>query len=544
MPYMKASITRLAVPALLLSALVLVPFFGKAFTIDDTVFLFEARHALMDPLHPTAFEMTWEHSPERVSHLVPTGPVMAWLLIPSIVTGGSERAAHVVQLTMLWLAILATVSLARRLGLSDLWASASGVILVAMPAVLGMAGTAMPDVPAMAFGVAGLERLAAWRQDRRVCQAVLAAVLLGLASLARSHLILLLGVGALFLSDTKSSRCSWRDRLQISTPLSAALLFIVAIAYLTRDPLPGAGTMVGAAIHYSSGTISRLASNVVAFPIHWVLAMAFAFPWMALRWRIMVQSRATVLVAFVSFLLSMVALAYSGHQSLYLAIIAGLGVAVLWDAITIGWKENNLDHLALGLWLLIGLAAAPYVNLPPKFLVVSAPAAAILVAREMELHSGKVPWIILGTAVALGLGLGLAILRADAAFADVGRRAAAELIVPRVSAGQRVWFVGRWGFQWYAEKAGARPATLTPPFPSSGDAVAVSVASARSEEVLSMIGSRCAQLTQVAYLEDASPGGRLMNKRLGAGFYSNASGYLPWVWGDSIIDAIVVWQIE
>ncbi len=79
-----------------------------------------------------------------------------------------------------------------------------------------------------------------------------------------------------------------------------------------------------------------------------------------------------------------------------------------------------------------------------------------------------------------GCALGFAILRADAAFADVGRRAAAELIAPRIAAGERVWFLGRWGFQWYAERAGARPVTLTAPFPARGDEVVVATASARS----------------------------------------------------------------
>jgi hypothetical protein len=33
----------------------LIPFLNKAFTIDDTMFLLQAKHLLSDPLHPTAF---------------------------------------------------------------------------------------------------------------------------------------------------------------------------------------------------------------------------------------------------------------------------------------------------------------------------------------------------------------------------------------------------------------------------------------------------------------------------------------------------------
>ncbi|HJV37138.1 hypothetical protein, partial [Geomonas sp.] len=112
---MKNSVLYTAFPALLLAAILLFPFLGKAFTIDDPLFLCQARHALVDPLHPTAFMMAWADTSERVSQLVPSGPVMAWLLIPAIMAGGAEWVAHATQLVMLWIAILATVSLARRL---------------------------------------------------------------------------------------------------------------------------------------------------------------------------------------------------------------------------------------------------------------------------------------------------------------------------------------------------------------------------------------------------------------------------------------------
>ena len=253
-----------AMPAFLLSALVLIPFLNKAFTIDDPVFLFEARHALEDPLHPTAFVMTWAEMPERVSRMVPTGPVMAWLLVPTVLANGAEWLALATQLTMLWLAVLATVSLARRFGLPQQWQTASGLIVVAMPAVLGMAGTAMRDVPAMALGIAGIERLMTWGQDRRISQALIAAVLFGLAPLTRTHQVLLLGVGGILLLGPTFLFKVLRDRNATFLPLVAALLIILAVSFTTSDPHPGAGSLAGAAIRYSSVSISQVAKNAVA----------------------------------------------------------------------------------------------------------------------------------------------------------------------------------------------------------------------------------------------------------------------------------------
>jgi hypothetical protein len=35
-----------------------------------------------------------------------------------------------------------------------------------------------------------------------------------------------------------------------------------------------------------------------------------------------------------------------------------------------------------------------------------------------------------------------------------------------------------------------------------------------------------------------------MSFALGAGFYNNAWGYLPWAWGDDAIDRYALWRLE
>ncbi|HVP68043.1 MAG TPA: hypothetical protein VMT17_12340 [Anaeromyxobacteraceae bacterium] len=153
---MKLTAIRPAIPALLLALLVLVPMWDKAFTIDDTLFLLQAKHVLSDPLHPTAFDVVWDlPKPERLSQILPSGPVMAWLLVPAVAGHASELIAHGIETPLLLLAILATVSLALRLGLSTGSARVAGLLLACTPAVLAMAGTAMPDVPAMALSYQG-----------------------------------------------------------------------------------------------------------------------------------------------------------------------------------------------------------------------------------------------------------------------------------------------------------------------------------------------------------------------------------------------------
>jgi hypothetical protein len=527
------------VPAILLAAAILVPFLDKAFTIDDTVFLREAEHAVGDPLHPTAFEMVWSDTPARVA---PTsGPVMAWLLVPAILAGGSERVAHLVQFAMLALALVATVSLGIRLGVPTGWASAAGLVLAATPALLGMAGTAMADVPAMSLGVLGLERLVAWKQERRWHQAIPAAVLLGLAPLARSHLVLVLGVGALLLVGDFLKASTWRaERWTLWVPLLAAPVVTGLIMVITRDPAPGASGLVGTT--GATASFGRVPTNTVAFATHWVLALPLALPWVLLRLSAMLRrwwalALGVVLMGLLLYLSRRPPL----PTQWFIAPVAGLGFAVLCDVLTDGWNRRDGAQLALGLWLLVALVATPYFQVPSKFLLASAPAAALLVARQASKSHGRLPLLALGLTCALGVALGVAILRADAAFAGLGRRAAAALIAPQAASGRTVWFTGHWGFQWYAEKAGGRIVTATPPYPSPGDLVVMS----RNSEAgyrINMMLVRNFRLRHLGEVADRTPGGRLMAN--GAGFYSNGWGFLPWAWDSDVLDAFLLLQVE
>lgn len=526
-------VARAALLPCALACLTLVPFLGKAFTMDDTVFLFEARHALRDPLHPTAFEMTWTYVPERVSAFVPTGPVMAWLLVPTVLAGGSEAVAHTTQLLLVLLAILATVSLALRLGLSRAWAMASGLALAAAPTLLAMAGTAMPDVPAMALGVTGLERLVAWREEGRRHQAVAAAVLLGLAPMTRTHLVLLLGVAALLLVPDPLSPLGWARVPIRRWALLAASAAVAAVVYLaTRDPAPQGGQIVGAALALTS--TEHLSLNALSLPIHWALASPFALGWSVLRLRAMARRWWVLLAASLAASWPIASL-NEPDAPFWLAPVAGLGAAALVDVVLEALRRRDSTWIALAAWMLVPAPAIVYSHLPSKYLLASAPAAALLLARAAA--GRRLGRIAIAATAVLGVALGVAILRADAAFAEVGRTGVRLLARPLVAAGRNVWYDGHWGFQWYAEAAGARCWSAAPPQPAPGDFI---VSNARRSIPLDEAAFDA--LVHLRRYEDRRPGGRLMSRAAGAGFYSNVWGLLPWAWGDDLIDAVDLWQ--
>src|SRR5258705_2565481 len=116
-----ARVLRAAWPALAIIALGLAPFRDKAFTIDDTLFLRVAEHALVEPLAPMAFPYTWADRTERMSELLANGPLGGYLLVPTLLAGGAEWVAHVTWWVLCAVAVLATVSLGLRIGLSTLY---------------------------------------------------------------------------------------------------------------------------------------------------------------------------------------------------------------------------------------------------------------------------------------------------------------------------------------------------------------------------------------------------------------------------------------
>ena len=525
-----------ASPALIVAALLLLPFARKAFTIDDTLFLKQAGQVLKDPLHPTAFQAVWSEAPVplRMSAIMPSGPVMAYLLVPSILLDGAEWAAHLAVLATMLLALVATAALALRLGLDEAEARWAALLLACTPSAVGMAATAMPDVPAMAFGVLGLERALAFRQDRRWHQAVLSALGLALGALSRPHAILLVAVaGLLFLVQGGSLRDRIRGAGTAWLPLLAAPLLFLAVLVMTRDPVTGAGATAFAAETFSGWAF--VGSNLVAYAVHWVLVVPLAIPWTAMRWKRLI--RGPVLYIGAAAGTAAVALATNHHRyAPVIGPIAGLGLAVLWDVFADARTRRDLLQGALGAALLVPLPIVAYLHLPSKYLLVSAPAAVVLVVRALRSRGPRFARPVLAATLVLGAALGLLIVRADADFAGLARRATADWIAPRVAAGQRVWFSGHWGFQWYAEKAGARPLTSTPPLPAAGD-FAVADLAAFGVRILARN-----DLAPLAAMTEGKPGGRIIAPERCAGFYSNSWGFLPWTWSSKVNKRFVLFQ--
>jgi len=518
---------RLALPAFAVVIAVFVFFHDKAYTIDDPFFLLQADQVLKDPLNPSGFEIVWGPQLGRASEVSPTGPGMAYILTPTVAFGAQEWIGHLTVLSFLAFAGLLMASFAQHLGASPAEARLGSTALVTIPAVLALAGTVMPDVPAMAMGLFGLERCMALRRDRRPAQAAAALLAFTAAILIRSHAVMLLPVAAIFLVGDRLREGRWRESLDFGRlwPLPAAMLLVAAIAWITRDTQSGSMNFVTSLDFLKARAIPR---HLAGFFFHFVFALPFALAWSLMHFRRL--SFRVFLAAFVVLALML------PLKSVWAIPIAAFGATALIDALRDCWNSRDPDRLALGLWLIAALPVSIYVHLPAKYLVISSPAIALLLILDSRSLSVPARRALLGGFIGFGTLLGLLILQADARLAAVGREAATRLIAPRTEAGRQVWYAGSWGFHWYAEAAGADALGADPEAPVPGDFIAYSSfrSGALGEDHIGHLVDKVA---------DEGPAGRVMDAGVGAGFYSDIYGYLPWSWGDGVIDQYELWRV-
>jgi hypothetical protein len=534
----KRGILSLAAPGILLVLVCLVLFLNKAYTIDDPWFLLEARQIMKTPLQPMSFPICWMGNELCLDSAGSLGAgtaqaLMGYLLIPTILAGGAEWVAHLLQIFLACIAVLAMVRLALRLGFDRTQATLAGLLLAAIPPFLSMASTAMPDIPAVALGLTGIERLLAWKDEQRWHQAVLASLMLGLAPWARPHLALLLPLGALWLFDEFQFRpaiAQLRRKAWLWAPVLIAACILAGVDLLTRDRG-----------HQSSDILignGSITPNLAAYGLYLFFPIPFAAVWLAAHCR-----KAVLLVVLPAIPFLIAALFFAPQPSLrnlleYWPLIFALyGLIALIHMIVRSLRARDRLGILLGLWVSIPLPAVIYAHLPIKYMTAVLPAIVLILLRLLPPLPRPRAWSAYGGIIIACATYSCLLLIADADFAEYGRRAAAELIAPRVAAGEKVWFGGQWGFYWYAQQAGAAVSKPGEAGPHAGELLAVGLAEGGGHTL-----NRFPHRKLIDARAYDSPHGRTMG--FGGGLYSNFSGKALWVWSPQAVNVYELWRIE
>jgi hypothetical protein len=502
---MRTTNLRLAAPALFLAGLLLLPFLNKPFTIDDPLFLRAAQHALVDPAHPADFEQIWNAGDRlRLSQYWLGGTLPAYLLIPVAVLGAREWVAHLYQFLFLCGFVLASVAVARRFCSDPRQAGTVGLLVGTNPVTLAMAATCMPDIMAAAFGTLGIERVLAFREQRRTTAGALAAISLAAAVLCRATTAPLLAVAALLLMP--DYRRWW--------PVGAALLLAAAGAMAGRD---ASGNTLADSFQ-SLTALRNVPRNAVSFLAFQALTGPILLYWLLSRgWR-----TAAAVAGLVG---AGLALAQLPPQNLrQYAVPAALGLCFVAALLDIGGRVRNARLLLV--WLLAGLVALPYVYMSAKYLLPGIPAAALLIVLHAARLRQQRHTLTVAILIAAGWISGALIIVGDTTLAASGRDAVAREVPHLLGTGASVWAGGQWAFLEYAQRAGARALANQPPFPRPGDYVLIS-----RLDYYGKFDQMPLRRDLLHSTRDVRCGVFVLNRALHAGFFSNRFGYLPFSFG-------------
>jgi hypothetical protein len=513
---------------------------GRPFHIDDALFLRCARETALHWGSPYAGEVNWYGTVEPIHAVMRNppswnyvlallGPALAW----------SERLLHLAQLVPSAVFLLASWALARR------WCSSPALALALVagsPAFLVTSASIMPDtLLAAAWTCAVL----AWCRPPSARSSAAAALALLVAALTKWYglaLVPLLLAWELASERRLTLRCLW-----LLPPLAAS----VALELWTRATQGVSLLSHAASIAVTSSTPGPAwmhAWSGLAFFGGACAAGLFALPFLArTQARTLLGCAALACLALLLargrlFFWPALAQASATERwaiAIQLALWGCAGAALLALAIQAAWRGGR-EARFLALWIGGTLVFALFLNwsFPVRSFLPALPAVAITLARALEgvpflaRPSGR---LALAACLAAGGVFGVLLLRADTEVAEEARSSATALVQAHQPA--RVWFEGHWGFQHYAEAAGARALDRDHPGAQPGDVILVPML---NTNIFGVSQARTRTLDhRVVPLRSPFV---VLGPRSGAGFWGDALGPLPFAW--NLGDVAETWVFE
>ncbi|MBU6282541.1 glycosyltransferase family 39 protein [bacterium] len=532
--------------AALATVAALLPFLGKAFHVDDPLFLWLARRVSTHPLDPFGFDVNWYGANAPMWRITQNPPLGGFMIAAAAaVVGWSERALHGVFLLPAAVAIAATARLARRCGAPGLLAALAALLT---PVFLVSATTLMCDVPMLALW---LTATLAWMRgiDRDSGAWLAAAAGLATAAVLTKYfavtLVPLLAAWACLRARRLDPRVAW-----LLLPLAALgcwdrwtaavygrPLLLGAVDYAGGAPSPfGARGSIGVGIAFAGGC---LASWIGLLPL--ACSRRALAGWGALAAVVFVAVASAGQVGEYRFpAAGLSRWAFVAEASAFLVgglLLVGLGL----DELS---RRRDADSILLVAWMLGTLVFAAVVNWTAngRSVLPLVPPAAILLARRVaergRAGTGSVADAAASARLATALGaaaaLSLAVAAADQRVAEAGR-AGARAALARAD-GHDLWFQGHWGLQWYLEEGGARAIDFDRSPIRPGDRIAIP---SYNTNVRPLPEDLVRQVEVVPIAPSAIL--TTMHEAVGAGFYAAiATGPLPFGFGEVPPDEIRV----
>ena len=524
--------------------LCLLPFSGRAFHVDDPLFVWSGQQIAKHPFDPYGFSLVWDNYSEPMSEITKNPPLACYYLAAiGSVAGWSERALHLGFLLPALALVLGTYRLSMRFTRSPLIATLAALLT---PGVLVSASSVMCDVLMLAFWIwASVLWMEGLDSDKR-SYLIASSLLLSLAALTKYFGICLLPLLVAYSLVRRRKLGWWAIYLVIpiialagyqlwTTILYGHAMFSEALDFArTERVINGKASPLTSVLIGASFAGGCAFSVLVLAPILWrwrklVGAMAFG----ALSATALIRGW----VSFGPYAEKVVRQALGSHWlttgiQLALAIAAGSAILLLSCAEVRNWRDA--DALFLGLWVLGTFIFAAFLNwtINARTILPLIPAAGILIARRLDkIHLGSSPQLQRKVALALILSglVSFWLAKADADWANSAENAAAVVYQQSQKQPGTVWFQGHWGFQYYMQLLGFQPVDFLRTDMQRGDLLVVPENNA---DAYILPNSQLVASTNLLQINLPQPVST-MRWRNGAGFYSSFYGPLPFAFGRS-----------
>ncbi len=232
----------------------LVPFSGKAFNVDDTLFIYVARQITQHPLDPFGFKVNWFLDAVPMAHETKNPPLASYYIAAAAsFIGWSERALHLAFLLPALAVVWGTYRLALRFTNSPLLAAAATLLT---PAFLVSASSVMCDTLMLALWLWAIIFWIEGLQPEKPHYLAVSALLITLCALTKYFGIALIPLLAAYSLARERRLGSWAWYL---------LLPILALTGYQRWTKAVYGLrMISEAAHMSAGVRQARQSSALA----------------------------------------------------------------------------------------------------------------------------------------------------------------------------------------------------------------------------------------------------------------------------------------
>lgn len=521
----------------------LLPFSGKAFHIDDPLFVWTAQQIANHPFDPYGFRLVWYVTDMPMSAITKNPPLASYYgAFVGVVAGWSEQAWHPGFLLPAIALVLGTYRLAHRFTASPLIAAAATLFA---PGFLVSATGVMCDVMMLALWIWAVIFWLQGKDSDKPLYFVASGLLITACALTKYFgvsLLLLLPAYSLFRQRRLGA---WAWYLLI--PVAG-----LAGYQLWTKALYGRGLLWDAAQYARSPQHVDQASRLTSGPVGLSFLGGCALP-VLLFAPVLWNRRQLILVTLASAIAGLAVgmrwlhpLVHDSEQhwawiGVQFAFYFAGGIFVLGLAIADYRKRKDAESILLALWVLGTFVFAAFLNwtVNARSLLPLIPAAAILLARRLDqkLDENRLTAERWSSGMSLGIAMAifviplalsaivsLSIAWGDAAFANSGRKFANLIHQQTQNQAGNVFFQGHWGFQYYMQQFGARPMELDRFAFQTGDLVVTPENNTSTFPIP-------AQFVAAQQILQIDPHAYAATMGLGAGFYSSVWGPLPFSFG-------------